>query len=169
MRDKAKTVNFAILYLAGANRISEELEISFMEAKNLIKKWFAAFPEVEKWINTNKATIEATGKVSTYFGRHRTIPEVFSSNYYVKQHNIKSAVNMMLQSPASDINLIGYCRGIKEIREFNLRYKSFALVHDSIVGECHKDDVAQALLHIPPSLPRTYVLECGRLVQCLLP
>jgi len=140
-RQHAKTVNFAILYMAGPGRIAEELGIEFRDAKALIKKWFEAFPKVKEWLDKNRYKIETTGIVETYFKRHRKVEDLNAVKKWVREHGIKSAINMLVQSPASDINLIGYCKGIKEVREFGYRFIPFALVHDSIVGECHKDDV----------------------------
>jgi DNA polymerase-1 len=142
LRQKAKTINFAILYLAGPGRIAQELQIDYGEAKNLISTWYKAFPKVAEWIRKNKMKIEQTGEATTYFGRYRYDPDVFSMNSAVAAHHVKSLVNMLIQSVASDINLFGYSSGIKEIREFDLRFEPFALVHDSIVGICHKDDVS---------------------------
>jgi len=142
LRQKAKTINFAILYLAGPGRIAQELQIDYGEAKNLIKTWYQAFPKVAEWIRKNKMKIEQTGEATTYFGRYRYDPDVFSMNSAAAAHHVKSLVNMLIQSVASDINLFGYSSGIKEVREFDLRFEPFALVHDSIVGICHKDDVS---------------------------
>ncbi len=139
-RQKAKTINFAILYLAGPWKIANELSIPKKEAEELIRVWFEAYPNVRKWLNFHKELAETTGEVETYFGRTRTAMEVFSANTYLASHYVKSLVNSLIQSPANDINTIGYCRGIKEIRKNNLRFKPFALVHDSIVGAVHKDD-----------------------------
>lgn len=145
LRQKAKTVNFAILYLAGPNKIAEGLGISLTEAKSLIKAWFAARPNVRQWLNYEKAQAEATGRVQTYFGRERYAQEVFSSNPYLASHYIKSLVNTEIQSVATDINTIGYCRAMKRIREKGLRVKPFGLVHDSIAGAVHKDDREEVL------------------------
>ena len=141
LRQKAKTINFAILYLAGPGRIAQELEIDYREAQSLIRAWYGAFPNVARWINENKTRIEETGEITTHFGRYRFSSDVFSSNSGMASHHVKSLVNMSIQSVASDINLFGYCSGIKEVREFGLRFEPFALVHDSIVGTCHKEDV----------------------------
>jgi len=139
-RQRAKVLNFSILYLAGPSKIAEELNITNKEAAILIESWFKVFPNVRKWLNTQKEMAELTGQISTYFGRVRIAKEVFSSNKYLASHYVKSLVNSEIQSVANDINTIGYCRGIKQIRKENLRFKPFALVHDSIVGAVHKDD-----------------------------
>jgi DNA polymerase-1 len=144
-RQHAKTVNFAILYMAGPGRIADELGISFGEAKNLIDTWFRAYPNVKIWLDNEKAKIVQTGIVETVFGRSREVEDLNAVNKWVREHGIKSAINMKVQSPASDINLMGYCKGIKEIRDFGYRFTPFALVHDSIVGECHKDDIVSVV------------------------
>ncbi len=139
-RQKAKTINFAILYLAGPSKIAKELGISYKEAEQLIKFWFYIYPNVRKWLDNQIQLAETTGEVTTYFKRTRVDRGVFSSNNYLSSHYVKSLVNSLIQSPANDINTIGYCNGIKQIRKENLRFKPFALVHDSIVGVVHKND-----------------------------
>ena len=56
---------------------------------------------------------------------------------------MKSLINSLIQSPASDINLIGFCRAMREVRRSGLDAVSLALVHDSIVLECLDEDIAE--------------------------
>jgi DNA polymerase-1 len=48
-RKKAKTVNFSIAYGKSAIGFSEDWNCTVLEAKGVIKAWFADRPEVEKW------------------------------------------------------------------------------------------------------------------------
>ncbi len=156
-RQRAKTLNFSVLYQAGAGLVAQNLDITFMEAKVLVAAWFKAFPNVRKWIDSNLNIIQTTGEVNTYFGRYRKSEEVFSNNSAMSSHHVKSLLNMLIQSVASDINLKGYCDGMKEIREFGLDVIPMALVHDSIVFTCPKTEVKQAVSifkrHIQAVLP----------------
>ena len=142
-RDHAKTVNFAVLYLAGPGRIASELGITYGEAQGLINKWFAARPRVKVWLENNIKQVRETGEIVTAFNRYRYAPEVFSSNKYIAEHNVKSLINSLIQSPASDINLIGFCKAMREIRKARLDAVSLALVHDSIVLECRNEEIAE--------------------------
>jgi DNA polymerase I-like protein with 3'-5' exonuclease and polymerase domains len=47
----------------------------------------------------------------------------------------------MIQSLASDINLLGAIDLSKAMKEQDIRGGIFALVHDSILAEIHEDDV----------------------------
>lgn len=142
-RQYAKTVNFAILYLAGPGRIASELGISYRKAKKLIEKWFRARPKVKKWLDTSIANVRKTGEIHTCFGRYRYSPEVFSTVQYIKEHNVKSLINSLVQSPASDVNLIGFTKSMKEIRKYGLEANPIALVHDSIVLEIKKEHLEE--------------------------
>ena len=137
--------------------IAKTLGIPILEAKGLITSWFKAFPKAKAWLDGNLKQIELTGEVTTYFGRYRIAEEVLHGSGGLQQHHIKSLLNMLIQSVASDINLMGYCTAMQEIREFNLDVKPFALVHDSIVFTAPKSEVKQAISifkrHIQAVLP----------------
>jgi len=144
-RKRAKTLNFAVLYQAGAFLVAKNLGIETKEAATLINKWFAAFPNAKRWIDNNLAQIEKTGEITTEFGRYRKSEEVFSGSKGLAAHHTKSLLNMLIQSVASDINLKGYCDGMKEIREFELDVVPMALVHDSIVYTVPKDQLKMSI------------------------
>lgn len=143
-RQIAKTIVFAILYQAGANRVAEELGISRSKAQEYINFFFENAYVLDTYIKDKIDIIRDTGKITSYFGRTRRVPEVFSSNKGLAEHYVKSAVNFLFQSVASDINLKAFVKGMRRIRNENLDFIPTMLVHDSICGEvrkAHKDRV----------------------------
>lgn len=50
LRQKAKTITFALLYGAGPSKVAENLKISVKEAKLIVEKYFKAFPSLKKYL-----------------------------------------------------------------------------------------------------------------------
>lgn len=148
MRQAAKAISFGILYGAGAYKVAQTAGISIGEAKSIIKRYFGEFRQLKEWITRVQDEINTNGYIYSHFGRKRRVPNVFSVDDYEQGHAMRSAMNFTVQSVASDINLLAAMDANDEFKKFNIRAETFALVHDSIVGQCHKDDVStvQAIL-----------------------
>lgn len=131
------------MYGAGPAKIAETAGISFAEAKEVIAQYFATFHRLKKWIDKTQAEIMENGFVYSMFGRKRRVPNVFSISQEERGHAVRSALNFLVQSVASDINLmiaIDMNKWLKENK--HVRAKIFALVHDSILGWVAEEDAA---------------------------
>lgn len=159
MRQAAKAVSFGIMYGAGANKISEQVtadggNLSPRQASQVIKDYFAAFPQLEDWIERSKETIQNQGFVYSHFGRKRRLPNVKSDNKGIVGHEVRSGLNFLVQSVASDITLMGAVDAHNKIRVANMDTKIFALVHDSILAEVPVDEVDEYTSLVVASLQR---------------
>jgi len=146
-RQAAKAVTFGIMYGAGANKISQEVTKSSgtlftrSEAQEVIDDYFKSFHKLKAWINHNEKYIEQNGFIYSFFGRKRRLPNVASTDKGIKSHTIRSGLNFLVQSAASDINLLGGIDMEAYIRANGMKSKIFALVHDSILAEVPDDEV----------------------------
>jgi len=143
-RQAAKAISFGILYGAGAHKIAEQVKqdggrMTIREAQEVIDDYFKAFPKLKKWIDANNAFIASNGFVYSFFGRKRRLPNVKEGNPGQVAHEIRSGLNFLVQSVASDINLMGAIDAHNEIKEKKLDAHIFALVHDSILAEVRED------------------------------
>ncbi len=77
LRDKAKRLNFAMIYGAGPPRISQELKQTRAQAKVTLTDFFAAYPGVERFIDKTHSQIRKVGEVINLFGRRRRIPGLY--------------------------------------------------------------------------------------------
>lgn len=147
-RQAAKAVTFGIMYGAGPQKISEQVtkdggKLSVSEAKDVIKEYFNSFWKLEEWIEAQKEFIEQNGFIYSHFGRKRRLADAKSDNRATKSHAIRSGLNFLVQSAASDINLIGAVEANQVIKERNLKAKIFALVHDSVLAEVPVEEVEE--------------------------
>jgi DNA polymerase I-like protein with 3'-5' exonuclease and polymerase domains len=71
------------------------------------------------------------------FGRKRRLPEAKADNRATATHAARIGLNFLVQSVASDVNLLGLIDTINWIEDNNLQeeIRVFATVHDSVVAE----------------------------------
>ncbi len=146
-RQAAKAVTFGIMYGAGAAKISEQVTkdsgkpFSKAEAQDVIDEYFNAFHKLKQWITDNQTFIKQNGFIYSFFGRKRRLPNVASTDKGIQSHSIRSGLNFLVQSAASDINLLGAIDMNAWIKANGKKARIFALVHDSILAEVPEDEV----------------------------
>ena len=150
-RQMAKAVTFGIMYGAGPKKISEQVTkdsgtyFSTSQAKEVIEDYFKQFHKLKKWLDDCKKLIEKQTYIYSFFGRKRRLPNVRSTDKAIAAHEVRSGINSLVQSVASDVNLLGAVDAHKEIceRGYAKNMKIFALVHDSILAEVDDDYVQE--------------------------
>lgn len=137
------------MYQAGANKIAETVnkdaepgqELSVSKAKQFITKYFSEAQGLKKFIDKANGDIMIDGYIYSFFGRKRRLPESKSKNRGAAQHAIRSGVNFLVQSVASDVNILALVDLFKWIDEMGYEKDiiPFTVVHDSIVSEVRED------------------------------
>lgn len=144
-RQAAKAVTFGILYGAKANKISAQVTkdsgvyFSKAEAQEVIDEYFKTFKGLKKWLEREEAAILSNGFTYSHFGRKRRLRNISSDNAGLVAHEVRSGINFLIQSPSSDINLLGAIEMQGIIKARKLDAKIFALVHDSVLAEVRED------------------------------
>lgn len=169
-RQWAKAITFGILYGAGPSKISETANVTLAEAKDFIVKYFKEANNLRKWIDSCLSTIEANYFIYSAFGRKRRLPEVQASNKGVAAHASRSGLNFLIQSVASDINVLGLVDTVNWVKENKLQDKVriFATVHDSIVAEVSDDMLAEYCKVLKANLQKdrgVYIPNCPIVVD----
>lgn len=146
-RQAAKAVTFGIMYGAGPAKISDQVTkdsgkyFSKQEAQEVISDYFRAFHKLKAWIDDNQKFIEQNGFIYSFFGRKRRLPNVESTDAAIRSHSVRSGLNFLVQSAASDINLLGAIDMGAYIKAKGMKARIFALVHDSILAEVPEDEI----------------------------
>lgn len=150
LRQAAKAITFGIMYQAGPAKIASQItkdsgvNCDREQAQEYINSYFKQFKSLRKWIDDNKADIGKNGFTYSFFGRKRRLPNVFSSDSGIAGHTVRSGINFLVQSVASDVNLLAAIdmqNWLDANPSFDARI--FALVHDSILAEVRDDLVDQ--------------------------
>ena len=148
-RQYAKAITFGIMYQAGPAKIAETVnkdaaegeEITKAQSSQFINKYFREAKSLKWFIDDSNNQIENHAFIYSHFGRKRRLPESKSPNKGVASHAIRSGVNFLVQSVASDINLLGVIDLIDWIEQSGYQddILPFTVVHDSIVSEVRED------------------------------
>lgn len=145
-RTLAKRVNFGIVYGIGAVGLANTLKkegvfLTVDECKVLLDKFFAAHPALVKALNELKQMVRKTGFLESFTGRVRRLPEVFSSSEEIVARAFRQAGNFPVQSGAGDMTLMSLVLIHEWMIAEGLQSKIILTVHDSIVFDCHVDEV----------------------------
>ena len=132
-RRRAKTANFGIIYGISAFGLSQQLDCPRAEAKALIDDYFAAFPKVIDFIESQKQFAREHGYVETLFGRRRYLADINSHNATVRSFAERNAVNSPIQGTAADIIKMAMIAISKRLPEFNdSRLQLTMQIHDEL-------------------------------------
>jgi DNA polymerase-1 len=140
-RNRAKAVNFGIIYGISAFGLSEQLGISREEAGAYIDTYLARFPRVQEFIARTIAEATNKGFVTTLLGRRRMIPELRSSNHQMRSLGERLAVNTIMQGTAADVIKLAMIAVHRRLKEEGLRAKLVLQIHDELLLELPEDEV----------------------------
>lgn len=140
-RNKAKAVNFGIIYGISSFGLSQQLKINIKEAKKFIEKYFLAFPKIKNYITEITDFCYKNGYVETLFHRKRTVPEINSNNVIIRDFGQRIAMNMPIQGTAADIIKLAMIKIDTAIKERKIKANLIAQIHDELIFEINEKDL----------------------------
>ena len=140
LRRNAKAVNFGIVYGISAFGLSEGLSISRSEAKEYIERYFAAYPDVKKYLDGEVAFAHEHGYVKTIFGRRRPVPDINASNFMRRSFSERVAMNSPIQGSAADIMKKAMNDVNWALREGGYSARIVLQVHDELLIEAPESE-----------------------------
>ena len=141
MRRKAKEVNFGIIYGISPFGLSQNLQISRAEAKEIIDAYFNKFSDVKNYIDN--AIIKAREKkyVETLLGRRRYLRDIDSRNFTLRSFSERNAINSPIQGSAADIIKLAMIEISKWIKKNEFNSKMIMQVHDELVFDVCENEL----------------------------
>ena len=139
----AKAINFGIVYGMSAWGLSEQIGVSFEEAKNVINKFFETYPKVKEFLDSSIAYCSDHGYVTTILKRRRNVLEIHSSNYNLKEFGKRVAMNTPIQGSAADIMKLAMIQVDKFIKKYQNKCKMICQIHDELLFEVHESVVEE--------------------------
>lgn len=141
LRSRAKAVNFGIVYGQQAYGLSQSLRISMAEARDMIDRYYEAYPGVRTFLDNVVARAKQTGYAETMYGRRRHIPELKAKNPQLRGFGERTAMNHPMQGTAADIIKIAMARVSRRLEEEGFAAHMILQVHDELDFECPVDEV----------------------------
>ncbi|MEL6863386.1 MAG: DNA polymerase I [Bacteroidota bacterium] len=140
-RRNAKTVNFSIIYGAGATNLSRQLDISRKEAGELIKQYFSQYQGLKEYMDQTVESARANGYVSTLLGRRRFLRDINSRSSLERSNAERIAINTPIQGTAADMIKVAMINIHKALKEGNYRSRMILQVHDELVFDVYKPEL----------------------------
>jgi len=140
MRDKAKTVNFGIIYGISAFGLQQRLNIPRKEANELIENYFEKYPGVKTYIDRTIEFARENGYVSTQTGRRRYIRDINSRNYSLRSAAERLAMNSPIQGTAADMLKLAMIKVHRVLKDGGFKTMMLLTVHDEIVFDMDREE-----------------------------
>lgn len=158
-RDRAKAVNFGIIYGISSFGLAEQLEIGRDEAQQYIDTYLGRYPGVQAFITRTIEETAERGYALTLLGRQRPIPELRAKNRQVHQLGERLAVNSLIQGTAADIIKVAMIACDRRIRDEGRQATLVLQVHDELVFEVADSDVDAVRELIVEEMVNAHVLD----------
>ncbi len=145
-RNRAKAVNFGIVYGISAFGLAAQLGIPQAEAKAYIERYFARYQGVRAFIEKTLDQTRKEGCVRTMFGRMRPIPDIESRNPNQRGFAERTAINTPLQGTGADLIKLAMISLDRKLTERRLKTRMVLQVHDELLFEVpasEKDEAAE--------------------------
>ena len=130
-RQRAKTINFALLYGVGAPHLGELLGIPLNEARAVKTEYFSAIPEASIFVNKVQQVIAQRGYVRNFYGRRRRL----------KADECYKGPNALIQGCAADIMKEHLALLYQFIQKHQLKTKLINIVHDEVQMMVPEDEL----------------------------
>jgi len=142
-RRVAKIINFGIIYGLSPFGLAQQLNIHPQEGAQFIAAYFARYRGVKEYLDRSLAEVRRTGFTRTLFGRIRPIPEINSSQVNMRNFADRTPLNPPLQGTAADLIKLAMIEIARRLAAEGLHAKMILQVHDELLFEVPKDELAR--------------------------
>ena len=140
-RRVAKTINYSIIYGAGAFRISQELKIPMKDASDIIKNYFLTYSKIKEYIDSTIEFAYNNEYVETLHGRQRKTYNLNSNNKNIVQAEKRAIINMPIQGTAAELIKIAMINIYNKIKDEKLETKMILQIHDELLFEVPENEI----------------------------
>lgn len=169
-RDKAKTINFGLVYGMQAKTLGKRIDVGYDEAQSYIDKFFKNYNAIKPFWELAEQQIRSRGYVETFFGRkrHRTC-EFQAKDKFEQSREIGSMTNFITQGTGADIMKIAMVSMYQPLKDIGGRI--ILTIHDEVLCSIPKNKEQQGLKIIkkamldagkPLTVPITIAIKSGR-------
>jgi DNA polymerase-1 len=159
-RNRAKGVNFGLIYGMSAFGLSRYTDTTLAEAEDFVKTYFKQFPGVKNYLDGIKTLAADQGYVETLLGRRRYFPGLKTqTNHNIRNREEREAINAPIQGTAADIMKIAMLQVPIALKKASLTAKMLLQVHDELVLECPFEELQSTANLVRQVMENAYPLK----------
>jgi len=165
-RNRAKAVNFGIVYGISPFGLAAQLNIDQHEARLYIETYFVRYQGVREYIDRVLDEVRREQRVRTLFGRVRPIPDIQSRNANLRGFAERTAVNTPLQGTAADLIKLAMIRIDRRFAEEKLKTVMTLQVHDELLFDVAEDEAEQVQALVKHEMEHVIELKVPIVADC---
>lgn len=159
MRRQAKAVNFGIIYGMSDFGLASQIGVSLQNAKTFIQRYFATYPGIETYMQSQIEFCQEHGYVSTMMNRRRYIPEINDKNFMRRELGKRLAMNSPIQGSAADLLKVAMIKVDQMMKEAKVESKMILQVHDELVFDVKEEELTIMLDIVKKGMEEAYPLN----------
>lgn len=140
-RNRAKAVNFGIVYGISDFGLARDTGVSRAEAKEYIERYFARYPRLKEYFAEVVEAARRDGYVRTIVGRRRPLADIRAANRARRQYAERMAMNTAIQGSAADLIKIAMVRIDRRLEHEGFRSRMILQVHDELIWDAYPEEV----------------------------
>ncbi len=146
MRNKAKVINFGVMYGMGVNALKQNIGGDRKAAQEFYNNYFETFNGLANYLEKVKAETARTGYAVTLFGRRRYFEGINSKVPFIRAMSERMAINAPIQGTEADIVKLAMVKIYEYLVKEKLSddVKILMQVHDELVLEV-KENIAEKI------------------------
>ena len=148
LRRRAKAVNFAIIYGTTPFGLADQIDTTPTEASNIIRSFYAAYPEIDAFLGNIIREVESKGYVETMFGRRRYLRDINDPNYAKREAARRAALNAPVQGSAADLIKIAMLKVDAFLKQGHYKTKMVLQIHDELLFAVDESELEEITLKI---------------------
>lgn len=165
-RNRAKAVNFGIVYGISPFGLAQQLGIDQHEARLYIETYFARYQGVRTYIDRVLEEVRREQRVRTLFGRVRPIPDIQSRNANLRGFAERTAINTPLQGTAADLIKLAMIRIDRKLAENKLKTVMTLQVHDELLFDVPEHEADEVLVLVKHEMEHVVELKVPIVAEC---
>lgn len=159
-RNRAKAINFGLIYGMSSFGLSRSAEITLAEAEDFVRAYFNQFPGVKRYLDSVKMQAARQGYVETLLGRRRYFPNLQNqSNVNIRNREDREAINAPVQGTAADIMKLAMLKLPGALLESGLHARIVLQVHDELLLECPVEELRKTAQVVQQVMEHAYTLS----------
>ena len=158
MRERAKAVNYGIIYGISDYGLSQDLQIPRAEARQYIQSYFTRYPGVKKYADECIRLAREKGYVTTLMKRRRYLPEINHPNFSRRSVAERAARNTPIQGSAADIIKAAMLAIDQELEKKGLAAAMLLQVHDELIFELPPAELTVVAASVKELMENTFPL-----------
>jgi DNA polymerase-1 len=158
LRDRAKAVNFGIIYGISDFGLARDTGVSRQEARRYIDNYLDSYPGVRQYMHDVVEFGKTAGYVETILHRRRYLPDLNARNKMVQSFAVRMALNTPIQGSSADIIKLAMLGVYEQLKQQDLRAEILLQVHDELVLEVPAEELEQVIDLLKDKMENCYRL-----------